>query len=567
MAVAERVFAVQGQDPIGLPARRARPDDGRHRGRRGPCAHRGPVARRSRGSTAARCTWSAARTIRSSRRSRRRRSGRAASAGSPRRAFRRGMSSAGIETIERSLADEGPLTSDALRERIAATGVRAEGQALYHLLFQASLRGLIVRGPDGGEEAGLRARPRLAARREAAWTATRRSASSRAATSWATGRPPTATSRAGPASRCATRAPASPRRGSATAAGGTPSFRRRGSSAASSRACSAGRRARTSSATNSPNLVTVGGMFYPFAMVRGRAVARWKLRDGGLELEPVPADLEGGPRRARARRRGREALPRLASRAWSSPSTPPATATSGTGTRPNWVEHARRCWASDTPWWGGWEVPEEEVRILPDVSGLDVVDLGCGTGYWCAWFMRLGARPVGPRRLGEPARHGTRAAAGARARVPADPRERRGPAAAGLLVRPRLLGVRRRHLVRPVRLDPARAPAAAAGRAADLPLPLDRSTRSAAREEGASAETLQRPQRGLERIDWPDGDRLPPGSRRANRAAPGHGLRDRGAPRALRAGRSRRGGPPLRESWLGAEVAQRGGLGGAAKER
>ena len=24
-----------------------------------------------------------------------------------------------------------------------------------------------------------------------------------------------------------------------------------------------------------------------------------------------------------------------------------------------------------------------------------MVDLGCGTGYWCAWFLRLGARPVG----------------------------------------------------------------------------------------------------------------------------------------------------------------------------
>ena len=83
---------------------------------------------------------------------------------------------------------------------------------------------------------------------------------------------------------------------------------------------------------NPPNLVTVGGMFYPFAMVRGRAVARWKLRDGGLELEPVQADLEGRPRRAGARRRGRRALPRLASRPWSSQSTPPATARSGTRT-------------------------------------------------------------------------------------------------------------------------------------------------------------------------------------------------------------------------------------------
>ena len=62
---------------------------------------------------------------------------------------------------------------------------------------------------------------------------------------------------------------------------------------------------------------------------------------------------------------------------------------------PNWVERGREAWASPTPWWGMWELPEAELGILPDVSGLDVVDLGCGTGYWCAWFHRLGARPVG----------------------------------------------------------------------------------------------------------------------------------------------------------------------------
>ena len=53
----------------------------------------------------------------------------------------------GLAVIERSLADEGPLSSHALRERIAAAGVRAQGQALYHLLFRASLERLIVRGP------------------------------------------------------------------------------------------------------------------------------------------------------------------------------------------------------------------------------------------------------------------------------------------------------------------------------------------------------------------------------------------------------------------------------------
>ena len=62
---------------------------------------------------------------------------------------------------------------------------------------------------------------------------------------------------------------------------------------------------------------------------------------------------------------------------------------------PNWIENGRRAWASPTPWWGMWGIREEQLKILPDVAGLDVVDLGCGTGYWCAWFAKLGARPVG----------------------------------------------------------------------------------------------------------------------------------------------------------------------------
>jgi SAM-dependent methyltransferase len=61
----------------------------------------------------------------------------------------------------------------------------------------------------------------------------------------------------------------------------------------------------------------------------------------------------------------------------------------------NWVESGRRSWANPTPWWGMWEIPEEELGLLPDVAGLDGVDLGCGTGYWCAWFSRLGANPTG----------------------------------------------------------------------------------------------------------------------------------------------------------------------------
>jgi SAM-dependent methyltransferase len=62
---------------------------------------------------------------------------------------------------------------------------------------------------------------------------------------------------------------------------------------------------------------------------------------------------------------------------------------------PDYVEAGRAAWARRSPDWGMWAVPEEQLHILPDVRGADVVDLGCGTGYWCAWFARLGANPVG----------------------------------------------------------------------------------------------------------------------------------------------------------------------------
>ena len=52
-----------------------------------------------------------------------------------------------IAEIERSLAADGPLNRDQLRERVDAIGVRTARQALVHVLFAAALRGLIVRGP------------------------------------------------------------------------------------------------------------------------------------------------------------------------------------------------------------------------------------------------------------------------------------------------------------------------------------------------------------------------------------------------------------------------------------
>lgn len=58
----------------------------------------------------------------------------------------------------------------------------------------------------------------------------------------------------------------------------------------------------------------------------------------------------------------------------------------------HWVDPGRRAWASDEVLWGTFEVPDAELGALPDVTGLDVVELGCGTGYVSAWLLRRGAR-------------------------------------------------------------------------------------------------------------------------------------------------------------------------------
>jgi SAM-dependent methyltransferase len=71
------------------------------------------------------------------------------------------------------------------------------------------------------------------------------------------------------------------------------------------------------------------------------------------------------------------------------------------GDAPEWVERGRRDWARTEIGWGIWQVAEAELGLLPDVDGLDVVELGCGTGYVSAWLARLGARPVGIDNSGE----------------------------------------------------------------------------------------------------------------------------------------------------------------------
>ncbi len=55
--------------------------------------------------------------------------------------------------------------------------------------------------------------------------------------------------------------------------------------------------------------------------------------------------------------------------------------------------NARESWAKDVHW-GVWQVPETQVKALPDVQGLEVIELGCGTAYFGAWLKKRGARRV-----------------------------------------------------------------------------------------------------------------------------------------------------------------------------
>lgn len=57
-----------------------------------------------------------------------------------------------VVTIERALTEEGPLTRPQLRERLDQADVPTADQALVHLLFLATLRGIAVRGPMVGKE-------------------------------------------------------------------------------------------------------------------------------------------------------------------------------------------------------------------------------------------------------------------------------------------------------------------------------------------------------------------------------------------------------------------------------
>src|SRR5881392_2878981 len=55
---------------------------------------------------------------------------------------------------------------------------------------------------------------------------------------------------------------------------------------------------------------------------------------------------------------------------------------------------AHNRWSRPDIAWGVWKNPESEVQILPDVHGLEVIELGCGTASFGAWLKKRGAARV-----------------------------------------------------------------------------------------------------------------------------------------------------------------------------
>ena len=219
--------------------------------------------------------------------------------GNARRLREEGVSPAaaerGVAVVERSLADEGPLTRAQLRERIGAAGVRTEGQALVHILMLASLRGLAIRGPMvGRQHAYALVRDWLGepapVDREAAlaelarrYLAGHGPAGERDLAKWAG--LPLRDVRAGLgaiASELDERGDGLVALAARSRKGEIPPPRLLGSF----EPVLLGWASREPLIDVDKAIVAAGGIFRPFALVDGRAAATWSLRDGEVAIEP-----------------------------------------------------------------------------------------------------------------------------------------------------------------------------------------------------------------------------------------------------------------------------------------
>ncbi len=73
-----------------------------------------------------------------------------------------------VKLMERAIAGDGPLTRAALRERLERAGIPALDRTMIHLIFRASIEGRIIRGPMSGRQQAFALVRELAARCPAA---------------------------------------------------------------------------------------------------------------------------------------------------------------------------------------------------------------------------------------------------------------------------------------------------------------------------------------------------------------------------------------------------------------
>jgi Winged helix DNA-binding domain len=202
----------------------------------------------------------------------------------------------GARTIERALAADGPLTRVRLRERLDSAGVPTAGQALVHLLMLACLRGIAVRGPMAGKEHSyvlvrdwlgpLKEVDREAALVELArrYLAGHGPAGERDLARWA-GLPLRDVRKglAGLASEVEERGDGLLALARRRPEAEMPPPRLLGPFDP----VLLGWTSREEILGDHLELVTVNGIFRPFAMVDGRAAATWKLSRGRVEIEPL----------------------------------------------------------------------------------------------------------------------------------------------------------------------------------------------------------------------------------------------------------------------------------------
>ncbi|MGI8863286.1 MAG: winged helix DNA-binding domain-containing protein [Solirubrobacteraceae bacterium] len=202
----------------------------------------------------------------------------------------------GVTVIERALGHDGPLSRAQLRERLQAAGVPTAGQALVHVLMLASLRGLAVRGPmSGGEHAYVLVRdwlgePPAVDRDHALAELARRylaghaPAGERDLVRWSG-----LTLRDARAGLGAIAAELVEREDGLLELTDTgppapcPPPRLLGAY----EPVLLGWRSREFLVGTDQVVFTVNGLFRPFALVRGRAAATWRLRGGKVSIEPL----------------------------------------------------------------------------------------------------------------------------------------------------------------------------------------------------------------------------------------------------------------------------------------